>query len=105
MKRLIAIFLCFTFVLSVCSLVACQIDSDKTEPTTKPSTTTTTSTLPDEPKFSEGLKYQLINNGNNRERLPSISLDRVGDKKIDSFEPVVHDELDNSKSTDVNIKQ
>ena len=63
MKKFISIFLCFALILSFCSLVACQIDGDKTEPSTKPSTTTTTSTLPDEPEFSEGLKYQLINNG------------------------------------------
>ena len=46
---------------------------------------------------------QSINN-NNRERLPSISFDLVDDKKIDSSEPVVHEELNKSKSADVTIK-
>ena len=46
---------------------------------------------------------QSINN-NNRERLPSISLDLVDEKKIDSSEPVVHEEIDKSKNADVNIK-
>ena len=46
---------------------------------------------------------QSINN-NNRERLPSISLDLADDKKIDSSELVVHEELNKSKDVDVNIK-
>ena len=46
---------------------------------------------------------QSINN-NNRERLPSISFDLVDDKKIDSFEPVVNEELNKSKNLDVSIK-
>ena len=46
---------------------------------------------------------QSINN-NNRERLPSISLDLEDNKKIDFSELVIHEELDKSKSADVNIK-
>lgn len=49
--------------MSFCSLSACQIDNEQTSSSTEQSTTEPNSSTPDEPEFSEGLKYQLINNG------------------------------------------